>query len=199
MSTLPVGRAPVVAVGTSLGGLDALSAVLSRLPKDFGAAVAVVQHRLPNSDSLLSKLLSERCALPVQEVEDRQAIVGGIVYLAPADYHLLLEEDGFSLDVGPAVNWARPSIDVFFESVAAVSGRPRAGVLLTASTEDGANGIACLSRAGATTIVQNPSEAASAVAPRAALSRCRVDYVLRLHEIADRLVAWTRSQRGALG
>ena len=108
--------------------------------------------------------------------------------MAPADYHLLVDGDCFALDTGQPVSYARPSIDVLFESAADAAARPLLGVLLTAASDDGARGIAALSRAGAITIVQDPEEAQSDIAPRAALAMTKVDHVLRLEQIGPQLL-----------
>jgi len=179
---------PLVVVGTSLGGLDALTRVLAELPEDAPAAIAVVQHRRPDSDTRLADLLERRCRLRVAEPQDKEPIASSRVYVAPADYHLLVDGDCFALDTGEAVSFARPSIDVLFESAADASTRPLVGVLLTAASEDGARGIAAVARAGGVTIVQDPEEARSGVAPRAAIAMTRVDYVLRLEEIGPQLL-----------
>lgn len=180
--------APLVVIGASLGGLDALGRVLGALPKDAPAAFAVVQHRRPDSDTRLVDLLRRHCPLPIGEAEDKEPIVAGTIRVAPADYHLLIDDDVYSLNVDDAVCYARPSIDVLFESAADASPRVLAGVLLTASSEDGAAGIQAVSRAGGKTIVQDPDEAKSAVAPLAALSRTKVDYVLELDQIGSKLL-----------
>lgn len=179
---------PLVVVGASLGGLDALSKVLGGLPKDAQAAFAVAQHRRPDSDTRLADLLRSRCKLPVAEAEDKEPIVTGQIRVAPADYHLLVDGDVYSLSVDDPVSYARPSIDVLFESAADASPRLLAGVLLTASSEDGAAGIAAVAKAGGQTIVQDPTEAASNVAPLAALARTRVDFILKLDQIGPQLL-----------
>lgn len=179
---------PLVAVGTSLGGLEALSRLLRGLPEDFPAALAVVQHRMPDSDSRLPALLARHSRLPVREVEDLEEIRPSRVYIAPADYHLLIDGDHFALDVGAPESWARPAIDVLFESAADARGSRLIAILLTAASHDGARGIAWAARSGATTIVQDPDEAASDIAPRAALSRTRVDYVLPLRDMPSLLI-----------
>jgi two-component system chemotaxis response regulator CheB len=176
-----------VVIGASLGGLDALSALLGDFTADIPLAFAVVQHRHQDSSAALETILAKRCRLPIVQTLDREPIRLGHVYLAPADYHLLVDDDAFSLSLDEPVNWARPSIDVLFESAAASYKRLLIGVLLTASTEDGAAGIEAVRNAGGVTIVQDPKEARSPVAPLAALARTPVDHVLRLKEIGPLL------------
>lgn len=176
---------PLVMIGASLGGIEALSTILETLPEDLPAAVAIVQHRGADGDLGLARLLQRRSRLPVEDVQDKDPIEPGRIYLAPPDYHLLADGENFALSIDAAVNWARPSIDVLFESACDTSERLRIAILLTASNEDGARGIQAVRRAGGVTIVQDPDEAESDVAPRAALKRARVDHVLGLNAITD--------------
>lgn len=176
-----------VVVGASLGGLDALSVLFEGVKEDTPLPLAVVQHRHPDSSAGLEAILAKRCRLPVVQTQDREPIRPGRIYLAPADYHLLVDEDTFTLSLDEPVSWARPSIDVLFESAAAAYKSSLIGVLLTASTEDGAAGIEAIGKARGLTIVQDPKEARSPVAPLAALARTHVDDVLRLEEIGPLL------------
>lgn len=180
-------RPELVVIGASLGGLAALEEVLGNLPPSFAAPVAIVQHRRAELESRLVQLLAARTPLPVRDAEDKEPLRPGIVYLAPADYHLLVEPGQLALSVDAAVSFSRPSIDVLFESAAHAYGSALVGVLLTASSEDGADGIAAIAAKGGVTVVQDPETAASGVAPRAALARARVTHVLHLEEIAPRL------------
>jgi two-component system chemotaxis response regulator CheB len=179
----------LVAIGASLGGLAALSTVLGALPEGFPAAVAVVQHRRAGEDSLLAEILARATRLPVREPMDKEPATPGTVYLAPADYHLLVEDGSFALSTEAAVAYARPSIDVLFESAAHAYGRRLVAVLLTASSEDGAAGIAAAAERGGYTVVEDPASAASPIAPLAALRRTRVRRVLPLAEIGPHLAA----------
>jgi two-component system chemotaxis response regulator CheB len=159
----------LIVLGTSLGGLRALSVLLAALPADFGLPLAVVQHR-SNGNGGLAEYLHGVSALGVCEVEDRQPIKPGQVYLAPADYHLLVGDGQFALSTDAPVNHARPAIDVLFESAASAYGAEVAGVVLTGASEDGAAGLAAIRRGGGAAIVQDPAEAECAVMPRAALA-----------------------------
>ena len=172
-------RPEVIAIGASLGGLDALVRVLEPLPKDLPVPIAIVQHRRADGDSRLAELLSSRTGIRVVEAEAQAEVAPGKVYLAPSDYHLLIEGDTFELSLDPPVNFARPSIDVLFESLAD-SGRAAIGVLLTGSSVDGAAGIARLAQRDAITIVQDPADAESPIAPQAALLRMNPTYVLSI-------------------
>jgi two-component system chemotaxis response regulator CheB len=174
----------IVVVGASLGGLEALQAVLAALPSDFPAPLAVVQHRGVDQDSLLCAALQSHSVLPVEEPEDKAAIAPGRVYLAPVDYHLLLERGRFALSTEGRVSHARPSIDVLFESAADAYGERAVGVILTGSGRDGSEGLARIKEAGGLVVVQEPATAESRYLPEAALLACAADHVLPLPAIA---------------
>lgn len=191
----------LVVVGASLGGLAALQTLLSGLPEGFAVPIVIAQHRRPDGDSRLAALLAGKTPLRVKEPDDKEEIEHGTVYLAPSDYHLLVERQGsLALSVDGPVAFARPSIDVLFESAAAAYGRRLAAVLLTASSEDGAAGMAAVAEHGGVTVVEDPKSAASPVAVLAALALTRVQHVLPLAEIGpflggmaggDRPGGWT--------
>ena len=171
-------------VGASLGGVDALRLLLSGLPKDLPAPVALVQHRSPDGDHSLAQVLARTSRLPVSEAGDGDELEPGRVYVAPAGYHLLVEPGRLRLSVDGPVSWARPSIDVLFQSAAEAYGARVAAILLTCSSEDGAAGIAAVAARGGLTIVEDPASATSGVAGRLALERTRVHRVLPLERIA---------------
>jgi two-component system chemotaxis response regulator CheB len=177
----------LVVIGASLGGLSALRELLAGLPREFAAAVAIVQHRRPDAESALAKLLGAVCPLPVCEPRDGDELRPGNIYLAPAGYHLLVEPGRLALSLEGPVSWARPSIDVLFESAAEAYGRRLVAVLLTGSSEDGAAGMESVARRGGLTIVEDPGSAFSPVSPQAALDRTPVHHVLRLEAIAGLL------------
>jgi two-component system, chemotaxis family, protein-glutamate methylesterase/glutaminase len=178
----------LIAIGTSLGGLSALKTLLGALPQDFSAALAIVQHRHRESDPGLGSFLQQFTVLPVHEVEDKERIQPGHVYLAPADYHLLVEYGYFSLSVDEPVSYARPSIDVLLESASDSYNEHVIGVILTGANQDGVQGLATLKARGGMTIVQAPDTAESPVLPRAAIAAVAVDAVLPLAQIATRLM-----------
>jgi two-component system chemotaxis response regulator CheB len=177
----------LVVFGTSLGGLSALKHILGRLPSVF-PAIAIVQHRHRDSNQSLSDFLSQFTARPLQDVEDKDPILPGCIYLAPADYHLLVELGHFSLSTDDPVLFARPSIDVLFESAADVYGPTLVGVLLTGANQDGAKGLARIKACGGYTIVQDPHTAESPVMPEAAIAATPIDAVLPLSDIAPHLI-----------
>jgi two-component system chemotaxis response regulator CheB len=158
----------MIAVGASWGGLNALRAIAHGLPAHFPVPITFVQHRSKDSGALRD-LLQDCTSLIVCEVEDKQPIMGGYVYLAPPDYHLLVDGDEFSLSVDEPVRFSRPSIDVFFESVADRFGAEAAGVVLTGANDDGARGLLHIAARGGLAIVQDPRTAESPIMPRAAL------------------------------
>jgi two-component system chemotaxis response regulator CheB len=181
----------LVAIGASWGGLRAVECVLGTLPADFGAAVVIAQHRQGQAEDheRLAALLDARCVLDVQEAEDKQALSPGMVLVAPADYHLLVEPDSVALSVDPPHNFSRPSIDILFGSVADAYAERAAGVVLTGSNGDGAVGLARIASRGGPAIVQDPETATRAEMPRAALAATPGAQVVALEEIAALLVA----------
>lgn len=160
----------IVAVGCSLGGLKALMDIVCPLPDHFPLPIVVVQHRASDADDeALVELLRSRCTLRFETVEDKAPVHPSTVYLAPADYHVLVDEEGFALSTQERLHFSRPSIDVLFSSVADTYGPRAIGVLLTGASGDGAQGLLEMRKAGGFTIVQDPDQATSPVMPRAAI------------------------------
>jgi two-component system, chemotaxis family, protein-glutamate methylesterase/glutaminase len=182
------GGYEIVVVGTSWGGLAALRALTAPLPRDFGLAMAVVQHRHKDSDRLLATLLQERTALTVCEVEDKQPILPGFLFIAPPDYHLLIERGHFSLSTDAPVRYSRPSIDVAFTSAADSYGARAVGIVLTGANADGSEGLAAIADHRGLAIVQSPATAESPTMPRAALEAVPSARVMPIPAIADLLV-----------
>ena len=160
----------IVVIGTSLGGLHALQVLLPGLPKNFPLSVVIVQHRHKDSDDSLSVFLQQYCSLPLTEAEDKEAIAPGRVYLAPPDYHLLVEVGHFALSTEAPVKQARPSIDVLFESAADAYGGRVIGVILTGASNDGSQGLLRIKSQGGLAIVEEPTTAESPTMPKAALA-----------------------------
>ncbi|MBA2341382.1 MAG: chemotaxis protein CheB [Pyrinomonadaceae bacterium] len=173
----------LVVVGTSTGGLNALQALLPALPQKFSCAVVVVQHRGKEPGSRLREFLQRSSLLPISEPEDKEPILPGHVYLAPRDYHLLVEPGNFALSTEAPVYFARPSIDVLFESAADAYGENVVGVVLTGANGDGARGLARIKQAGGLTVVEEPTTAQAPEMPEAAIAATKVDRVLPLSEI----------------
>jgi two-component system, chemotaxis family, protein-glutamate methylesterase/glutaminase len=182
------GAFDAVAIGASAGGVSALLTLISALPKDFPAAVLVVQHLDPRHKSLLAELLGRRAALPVKEAEGGELIRPGVVYIAPPDQHLLVANGLISLTSSELVHYSRPSVDLMLESVAAAYRDRSIGVILTGSGADGATGIRAIKEQRGTTLVQDPEEAAHRSMPAHALSTGCIDFRLPLEDIGPALV-----------
>ena len=177
-----------VAVGTSMGGTKALQVLLPALPRNFPATLTVVLHRGSGSDASLIHFLQKYCLLPVEEAQDKTPIQPGHVYIAPADYHLLVEDNHFALTTDEVVSFARPSIDVLFESAAQAYGERSVGIILTGAGRDGARGLTAIKRCGGLTVVQTPTTAERADMPSAAVATGMADEVMPLEEIVPFLL-----------
>ena len=177
-------------IGASWGGLAAMRCVLGALPSGFPLAVVVVPHRHRDSDRmLLSDLLQDRSVIPVHEAEDKMPLAAGRIFVAPPDYHLLVDRGHLSLSTDPPVRFSRPSIDVTFASVAATYGAQAVGVVLTGANDDGAEGLRRIADRGGYAIVQDPATAESPTMPAAAQRAVPTAQVLPLTGIGPHLVA----------
>jgi two-component system chemotaxis response regulator CheB len=175
----------LVVVGTSWGGLAALKTLVGALPASFRMAVTLVQHRHKDSDHVLRALLQECSHLIVCEVEDKMPIEEGHIYVAPPDYHTLVEPGHYALSTEAPVRFSRPSIDVTFNSAADAYGHRVVGVVLTGANQDGATGLQRISELGGLAIIQDPKTAESATMPAAAqkaVPRARVMSLARIGE-----------------
>ena len=173
----------LVVVGTSWGGLAALRTLVAGLPETFMMAVTLVQHRHKDSDHLLRVLLQERSALEVCEVEDKMPLEHGHIYVAPPDYHTLVEPGHFSLSTEAPVRYSRPSIDVTFNSAADSYAHRTVGVVLTGANADGAEGLRQISDRGGMALVQDPKTAESPAMPSAAVKAVPRARVMPLDDI----------------
>jgi two-component system, chemotaxis family, protein-glutamate methylesterase/glutaminase len=177
-----------VVVGASAGGVEALSRLLPALPARCPASVFVVLHLPRERPSLLVEVFQPHCVLPVREAQDKEPAAPGTVYVAPPDYHLLVDEGPqIALSTDELVHFSRPSIDVLFESAADVYGARLLGIVLTGSSPDGAEGLAAVQRAGGGAVVQRPDSARVPTMVEAALERTPSAASLTLDEIADLL------------
>ena len=175
----------LIAIGASWGGLYAISELLDGLEPAVDAPLVLVQHRDPASGrGALVLLLQRHVERPVLEPDDKQPIERGHVYVAPADYHLLVENGHFSLSTDARVQFARPSIDVLFESVAESYAERAIGIVLTGANVDGARGLAAIKAAGGVAIVQEPASALRRTMPEAALAATETDAILPVGEIS---------------
>jgi two-component system, chemotaxis family, protein-glutamate methylesterase/glutaminase len=183
------GAFDVVACASSAGGLNALTELLSRLPGDFPAAVAVVQHLDRRHRSLVADILARRTRLSVKEAEAGDKLRAGTVYIAPPNRHLLVNPDRrLELADSELVHFLRPSADLLFESVAAVFRDRAIGVVLSGTGLDGSMGVRAIKSMGGTVIAQDPKAAEFRGMPDEAIATGNVDFVLPLAEIADALV-----------
>jgi len=179
------GRIDAVVIGTSAGGVDALSVLLPALPGSSKAAVFVVLHLPRDRPSLLVDIFAPKCGMAVREASDKEPVEAGTIYFAPPDYHLLVDEGPhLALSSDELVNFSRPAIDVLFESAADEYGERLLGIVLTGGNQDGAAGLQAVRAAGGMTIVQQPETAQVPYMPELALERGEVDYVLTLEQIA---------------
>lgn len=185
----------LVVIGASAGALEALLAFLPLLPENYPLPVAVVVHLPPERNSVLAELLNAQCRVEVREAEDKEPLHGNTVFVAPPDYHLMVEaRDRLSLSADDPVLFSRPSIDVLFESAATIFGAQTLGIVLTGASSDGANGARAIREAGGNVVVQSPELARSAAMPQAALDRAPGAQPLSLPEIAELLVAVGRRE-----
>ena len=192
------GREPIrtlAVIGSSWGGMHALRHVLSQLDAECQLAIAVAQHRAAErGGSVLVDFLQRSCALPVEEPGDKDAIEPGHVYIAPPDYHLLVERDHFALSIDAPVQQSRPSIDVLFESAADAYGEEVVAVILTGANSDGARGLQRIKAAGGMTLAQDPETAERREMPDAAIATGAVDRVAALEDIGCILTSLSRGR-----
>ncbi len=172
-------------IGGSAGSLDVLMKVLPAIDVDISFTIVIVVHRKQGTDSLLSDLLASKTALRVKEVEEKEPVEPKTIYIAPSDYHLLIEKDlTFSLDYSEKVNYSRPSIDVTFQSAAEVYTDKLVCMLLSGSNADGVNGLITVREFGGETVAQDPSTAQVEYMPAQAISKSNVSKVLLIDEMA---------------
>jgi two-component system chemotaxis response regulator CheB len=186
-----------IVIGVSSGGLRVLKALLTTLPEDFYFPIIIVQHIGANSENVWVEQLNSISKINIKEADEKESIKSGNVYIAPANYHLLIESGfTFSLSIDPKVNFARPSIDVLFESAAEAYKDTLIGIILTGSNNDGSKGMQRISEYGGMTIVQDPQTAESPSMPTSVLSRISPNFILTSEKILNLLIELNkRSQR----
>lgn len=183
-----MSRPALAVVGASWGGLDAVKALLGDLRDDLTLAILIVQHRSPDAPDLtLARYLQTQSPLPLSEVQDKDPIELGHVYLAPPDYHVLIEQGHFALSLEAPVHYSRPSIDVSLETAADAYGDEAIAIVLTGANDDGAAGLKSVKAAGGRTYAQDPDTAERQEMPAAAIATGCVDMVLGIEEIASEL------------
>ena len=174
----------IVVIGASAGGFNIFEKLLPRINNDFPLPIVIVQHSAPGSNDFFIKHFNENCALLVKEADEKETIKNGSIYFAPCDYHLLIEQDKFfSLTIDSKVNYSRPSIDVLFESAAAVYGSKTLGIIFTGANSDGTNGAKMIHSFGGFVIVQDPKTAESKVMPQSVISQGFYNRIMNLDEI----------------
>ena len=184
----------IVVIGASAGGLEAMSRILESLPHPMGLPLVLVQHRSASSDALC-EVLEHHSRIPLREVVDKDPVEPGYLYVAPADYHLLIERGHFALSVDAPEFYSRPSIDLALETAADAYGPSAVGVVLTGANRDGARGLRRIAHLGGRAIVQDPTTAEVSVMPAAALESVPAAEVVPLAELGTRLGRLARSAR----
>jgi len=177
----------IIVIGASAGGVQALSALVAELPAGLPAAVFIVLHIPADVPSLLPSILVRGSRLPVAHALNGEQIEPGRIYVAPPDHHLLIERNRAKLIHGPKENLHRPSIDALFRSAARWAGPRVIGVVLTGARDDGTTGMRAIKQRGGIAIIQDPSEASFPSMPLSVMQDIKVDYSLRLKEIAPLL------------
>lgn len=178
----------IICVGASSGGIEALRTLVAGLPANFGAPILVVLHTSPQSPGILGDILNRAGALPAANAVDKERIRAGRIYVAPPDYHLLVEPGMVRLTRGPKENRFRPAIDPLFRSAASVYGPMSVGIILSGNLDDGVAGLRAIKQLGGTTIVQDTDDALFPSMPQSAIKHVRVDYCLPVAEMASVLI-----------
>lgn len=179
----------IFAIGSSLGGVEALRRLVAQLPADFGGTLFVVQHTA--ADGGLDAVLSRVSQLPVRYAEDGERFERGTIHLAPPERHLIVDGKALFTVRGPRENGVRPAIDPLFRSAAAHHGPRVVGIVLTGLRDDGTAGLQAIRRSGGITVVQDPDDAAHPEMPESALAHVEIDHVLpvaRMGGLMERLV-----------
>lgn len=177
-----------IVIGVSSGGMHAMNVIFSHLPEDFKIPIIIVQHIGAHSDSEWIKILDHRNQLHIKEADEKEKIEKGYVYFAPPNYHLLIEKNKtLSLSIEERVNFARPAIDVLFETAAEAYKNKLIGIILTGSNYDGTKGLKRIKELGGLTIAQDPETAASPFMPASAIAAMQPDYILSLEDIIELL------------
>jgi two-component system chemotaxis response regulator CheB len=184
----------IVVVGASAGGLAALNQFVGNLSTTFDGAIFIVMHVSPDARSYLHEVLSRHSSLPVTRAEDDEPIVGGHIYVARPDLHLLVDGKKVCLRNGPKENRFRPSIDALFRSAAYTYQAQAIGVVLSGALDDGTSGLWAIKRMGGTAIVQHPDEAEFDFMPLNALEQVEIDHCVRIAELGPLLVDLTRNR-----
>ncbi len=183
-----------IVIGASAGGIRALMKILGTLPAHCQVPIIIVVHMPDSRESRLVEVFQHHFAMAVTMADDKRSIAPGHIYFAGSSYHLSIERNrSFSLSCEEPIHYSRPSIDILMSSAADAYGTSLAGILLTGANQDGAEGMACINKAGGLTIIQDPREAEMAIMPQAALDLFIPDFILPLEEIRQLLFKLERS------
>ncbi|MDI7156548.1 chemotaxis protein CheB [Leptospira santarosai] len=178
-----------IVMGVSAGGMNAMKTILPSLPSEYGIPLILVQHIGPRSDGTWFRILGDLCDIRIKKAEEKEKIEPGTVYVAPPNYHLLIERDKtVSLSVTERVNFSRPSIDVLFESASDAYGDRLIGIVLTGANSDGAKGLKKIKENGGLAIVQDPLCSEASLMPESAIRAGPVDHILSLEKITELLI-----------
>jgi two-component system, chemotaxis family, protein-glutamate methylesterase/glutaminase len=186
---LQSGQCSVVVIAASVGGLAAISTILAALSSDFPAAIAIVQHRLPKPSTMLESLLGRVTPLVVKAAESGDRMQAGMVYVAPPDFHMVINDGHVALSHSPKVRFSRPSADQLFLSAAEHVNSRLIAVVLTGGNSDGTEGIRAIKRMGGTVIAQDEATSDNFTMPKSAIATGDVDYILPISEIGPALLA----------
>lgn len=182
----------MLVIGLSAGGMPLVKQLLAALPKDYPLAIAIVAHLPQGYESNLAQILNAVTDLSVTMVRDKQPIVAGHVYVAPPDYHLLIEQSTpctFALSEDEPVKSVRPSIDVLFSSAAEAFESELCAVILSGANSDGAEGMVAVKQLGGLCMVLNPDEVEFNTMPNAVIQRVAVDYIASMEDIISLLIS----------
>lgn len=176
----------ILVIGGSAGSLHIMLRILGNIRPDFGMPVVIVLHRKNDSESSLAELMAYKSRIPVKEADDKDPIEAGKAYIAPADYHLLIEnEKHFSLDSSEKINFSRPSIDFTFQTAAEAYGAGTTGILLSGANADGVEGLIAIQGVNGTTIAQDPSTAQVPFMPKSAIQSLKVDHIFDVDQMIE--------------
>lgn len=177
-------RAKLIIMAGSAGSLQVILGIISSIGRDLPLSMLIVVHRNVDFESSLEELLSTRTRATIKEVEEKEPIQPGTIYLAPADYHVLIEKDRtFSLDYSEKVNFSRPSIDVTFRCAADVYGEDLVCVLLSGGNSDGVEGMVYVKQKGGVAVAQDPATAEVPYMPQHAIVRMAIDFIVPAEEL----------------
>jgi two-component system chemotaxis response regulator CheB len=189
-----IARPEVICIGASAGGVTAIQRLLSALYKPVAQPIVITQHIPPQAKLDLDLIFGSKFRGKLLEVRDKMPLEAGTAFFAPPDYHVLFNRDHYlSLSHDESVHYSRPSIDVMMESAAWAYGPQACGILLTGANADGADGLKAISLVGGVTLVQDPKEAESPSMPLAAIDKHPPDFVLKIDEIAAKIMSWTEA------